>query len=62
MKLVREHMEQQHLNELKSEDVYIQNKKSLQKMIKTAMHRFDLSRDVAVIMLSRALEKAAKDM
>ena len=61
MKLVKEHMEDS-LNELKSEDVFIENKYIFQSMITKTMKRFGLSKDIAVMMLAKALETASYEM
>jgi len=60
MKLVKEQLES--LNELKSDDIFIENKKHYQDMIKNVMKRFRLSKEIAVMMISRGIEKAASTM
>lgn len=61
MKLVKESLEDQ-LFELKSEDIYFQNKKEFQAMIRQTMKRFKLSKEIAIMMITRAVERAGNDI
>ena len=58
---IQEH-QMQHLNELKSEEIFEENKYIFQSMITKMMKKFRLSKDVAVMMLEHALERAANEM
>lgn len=59
MKLVKESLNMKHT---KSEDLYNANKEHYKDMILHTMEHFGLSKDVAVIMITKSIERASSEL
>ena len=59
-KLVKEHINQ--LNELKSNDIFLEQKDLFKEMIIDIKSRFKLSTNIAVMMLAKAIKSAGNEL